>query len=59
MLLKQKKPYELPFEYKGPVYIKLGRPKIPVITDEKLPFIIGKADILTLRNFKVKLRNLT
>ena len=37
-------------EYKGPVYIRLGRPEIPVITDEKSPFILGKADILRKGN---------
>ncbi len=31
---------------KGPVYIRLGRDKIPVITDSKTPFVFGKADIL-------------
>jgi len=30
---------------KGPVYLRVGRNKVPVITDEKTPFRIGKADI--------------
>jgi len=31
---------------KGPVYIRFGRSKIPVITTEKTPFKIGRAQIL-------------
>lgn len=31
---------------KGPVYIRCGREKIPVITDKKTPFKIGKANIM-------------
>lgn len=30
----------------GPVYIRVGREKVPVITDAKTPFILGKASIL-------------
>ncbi len=30
---------------KGPVYLRFGRDKIPVITDYKTPFKIGKADV--------------
>lgn len=30
---------------KGPVYIRFGRDKIPVITDYKTPFTVGKAEI--------------
>jgi len=29
--------------HEGPVYFRFGRPKVPVITDENTPFIIGKA----------------
>jgi transketolase len=32
----------------GPVYIRLGRPKIPMITTEDTPFEFGKADIYAL-----------
>ncbi len=32
--------------YKGPVYFRLGRSKVPVMTTEKEPFEIGKAKIL-------------
>jgi len=41
-----KKALRAAVEYKGPVYIRLGRPKIPIITDENSPFVIGKAGIL-------------
>lgn len=30
----------------GPVYIRLGRPKVPVFTDADEPFILGKATVL-------------
>jgi len=33
-------------EIQGPVYIRFGREPIPIITDEKMPFIIGKANVL-------------
>jgi transketolase len=33
-------------EYPGPVYIRLGRPPVPVVTTEDLPFEIGKAQVL-------------
>lgn len=33
-------------EYEGPVYVRLGRPGIPVIYDENDDFEIGKADIV-------------
>ena len=33
-------------QHDGPVYLRLGRNKIPVITDEKSEFEIGKADVL-------------
>lgn len=33
-------------EVSGPVYIRLGREKTPVITDEDSPFEIGKANII-------------
>lgn len=31
------------YHFDGPVYIRLNRPKLPLITDEKSEFIIGKA----------------
>lgn len=31
------------YQYKGPVYMRLNRPKFPVITKEEDPFTIGKA----------------
>lgn len=33
-------------DYKGPVYIRLGRAAVPVITKQDDPFTIGKANIL-------------
>ncbi|GAI16200.1 unnamed protein product, partial [marine sediment metagenome] len=48
--LETKKALRATIEYKGPVYVRLGRPEIPVITDEESPFVIGKADILRKGN---------
>lgn len=33
-------------DYKGPVYMRLGRAKFPTITAEGEPFVIGKAKVL-------------
>ncbi len=33
-------------DYEGPVYLRFGRPKWPVITPEDQPFEIGKAQVL-------------
>lgn len=33
-------------DYKGPMYIRLGRAVVPVITKKDDPFIIGKANVL-------------
>jgi transketolase len=33
-------------EAKGPVYIRLGRPKVPFVTDSNTPFEIGRGEIL-------------
>jgi transketolase len=33
-------------EIQGPVYIRFGREKVPVVTDERTPFIFGKANII-------------
>ena len=33
-------------DVKGPVYIRLGRSGVPVITREETPFRIGRADVL-------------
>jgi transketolase len=30
----------------GPVYIRFGREKVPVVTDENTPFLFGKANIM-------------
>lgn len=32
--------------HKGPVYIRLGRNPVPIVTEEKDPFNIGKANVL-------------
>jgi transketolase len=34
------------FEHDGPVYMRVGRPAVPVIYDENLSFTIGKANTL-------------
>lgn len=34
-------------EHEGPVYLRFGRPKVPVFTDPNAKFEIGKADLLT------------
>lgn len=34
-------------EYNGPVYIRYGRPKVPVFIPEDMPFEIGKAIVLS------------
>jgi transketolase len=33
-------------EIPGPVYIRFGREKVPVVTDENTPFVFGKANIM-------------
>ncbi len=33
-------------DYKGPVYLRFGRPKVPNFTPENQKFIIGKADVI-------------
>ncbi len=33
-------------QHKGPVYIRLGRPKVPVVTDKESSFMIGKGQVL-------------
>ncbi len=30
----------------GPVYIRLGRPKVDIITDEDEPFVVGRANVM-------------
>ncbi|HHT9130257.1 MAG TPA: transketolase family protein [Candidatus Brocadiaceae bacterium] len=35
-------------DYKGPIYIRLGRAAVPVITKKTDPYTIGKADILRM-----------
>ena len=34
------------YEYKGPVYLRMGRLAVPVFHEEGTPFVIGKGDIL-------------
>jgi transketolase len=33
-------------EHEGPVYLRFGRPVVPIFTPVEQPFIIGKADVL-------------
>ena len=33
-------------EYKGGVYIRAGRPKVPIVYDENKKFVIGQSDVL-------------
>jgi len=41
-----KKALRAAIKHKGPAYIRLGRPKVPIVTDEESPFVIGKANVL-------------
>lgn len=34
-------------DFKGPVYLRFGRPKVPNFTPANKPFVIGQADILS------------
>ena len=34
-------------EYEGPVYLRFGRPKVPIFTSDATPFVIGKALMLS------------
>ena len=33
-------------DWQGPVYLRFGRPSVPIFTTEETPFTIGKADVL-------------
>ena len=33
-------------EHEGPVYLRFGRPKVPIFIEENEPFVIGKAVML-------------
>ncbi len=33
-------------EMDGPVYVRFGREKVPVVTDENTPFVVGKANTM-------------
>ncbi len=44
--VETKKAVEAISEYAGPVYLRVGRPKVPVIFDKAYRFQIGKAHIL-------------
>jgi len=43
--IETKKAVRWAAEYEGPVYFRLGREKVPVITDENSPFELGKGNI--------------
>lgn len=34
-------------EYEGPVYLRFGRPSVPIFIPEDMPFVIGKALVLS------------
>lgn len=36
-------------EHKGPKYIRFAREATPVVTDEETPFVLGKANVIRLR----------
>jgi len=36
-------------EHKGPKYIRFAREATPIVTDEKTPFVFGKANVIRLR----------
>jgi len=36
-------------EHKGPKYIRFAREATPVVTDEQTPFVLGKANVIRLR----------
>jgi transketolase len=36
-------------EHEGPKYIRLAREATPIVTDEKTPFVFGKANVIRLR----------
>ena len=36
-------------EHKGPKYIRFAREATPIVTDEKTPFVFGKANLIRLR----------
>jgi transketolase len=38
------------FEHQGPKYIRFAREATPIVTNEKTPFVIGKANVLRLRH---------
>ncbi len=44
--LEAKKATRAMVEQKGPFYLRLSRSALPVLTDEKTPFIVGKANVL-------------
>ncbi len=37
------------FKHEGPKYIRLAREATPIVTDEKTPFVFGKANVIRLR----------
>jgi transketolase len=37
------------FEHNGPKYIRFAREATPIVTDEKTPFVFGKANVIRLR----------
>lgn len=44
--IETKKLIQQAVDFKGPMYIRLGRPKVPTFTKEEDPFEIGKGNVL-------------
>jgi transketolase len=45
----RKATHYLLLEHKGPKYIRFAREATPIVTDEKTPFVFGKANVIRLR----------
>ncbi len=43
---------ELLFRYKGPKYVRFARESTPIVTNEKTPFVHGKANVVRFRGEK-------
>jgi transketolase len=43
------------FKHVGPKYIRFAREATPIVTDESSPFVLGKANVLRLRNESEKM----
>jgi transketolase len=43
---------ELLFQYKGPKYVRFARESTPIVTNEKTPYVHGKANVVRFREEK-------